>query len=244
MTPHGRTSNLGVIMGRALRSAMGGAVYHVLNRANSGMCLFETHGDYAAFLRILSDAVNRVRMRLLAYCVMPNHWHLVVRPREDGDLSRFAGWLTLTHTQRWHARRGTTGAGHVYQGRFKSFPVQTDEHFLILCRYVERNPLRAGLVDRAEAWAWSSLSPRGGGQAENPPLELSDWPVERPANWAAVVNGPQTSQEEETIRTCILRGRPFGEENWQKRTAARLGLEMTMRPRGRPRTVKAQRQGE
>ena len=112
------------------------------------MTIFEKPEDYDAFERVLEEAVERTEMRLLAYCVMPNHWHLVVWPREDGELSRFTGWLTLTHTQRWHAHRHTTGSGHLYQGRFKSFPVQDDEHFLTVCRYVERNALRANLVER------------------------------------------------------------------------------------------------
>jgi len=147
-------------MGRPLRAALGGIVYHVLNRANARARIFHDDADYAAFLRIAAEAVQRVRMRLLAYCVMPNHWHLVLHPRADGDLSRFMGWLTLTHTQRWHAQRHSIGAGHLYQGRFKSFPVQKEVYFLRLCRYVERNALRAGLVQRAEDWPWSSLAAR------------------------------------------------------------------------------------
>jgi putative transposase len=150
-----------------------------------------------------------------------------VWPRKDGDLSRFTGWLTLTHTQRWHAHRHTAGSGHLYQGRFKSFPVQTDGHFLILCRYVERNPLRAGLVDRAEEWRWSSLSRQADeGPGKDRPV-LASWPVERTRNWLQVVNQPQTPQEEDAIRTSIARGRPFGRPVWQKRTARRLGLELT-----------------
>ena len=81
-------------------------------------------GDYAAFERILAETQARIPMRILAWCLMPNHWHLVVWPRKAGELSRFVGWLTLTHTQRWHAIGQSTGSGHVYQGRFKSFPIQ------------------------------------------------------------------------------------------------------------------------
>ena len=116
-------------MGRPTRASEGGLVYHVLNRANARMTIFEKDGDYEAFEQILRQAVERSEMRLLAYCIMPNHWHLVVWPHEDGQLSTFTGWLTLTHTQRWHAQRASTGSGHVYQGRFKSFPVQQDDHF-------------------------------------------------------------------------------------------------------------------
>ena len=136
-------------MGRPLRATSADVVYHVLNRANARMTLFDDEGDYAAFERVLGQACERGQMRLLAYCVMPNHWHLVVWPRKDGDLSRFMNWLTLTHTQRWHQHRHTVGVGHVYQGRFKSFPVETNEYLLTVCRYVERNPVRAGLVERA-----------------------------------------------------------------------------------------------
>ena len=121
-------------MGRPRRAAEGGVVYHVLNRANARMTIFETDGDYEAFERIIEEAVERFDMRLLAYQVMPNHWHQVVWPREDGDLSRYVGWLTLTHTQRWHAHRHSAGSGHLYQGRFKSFPVEGDGHFLTVGR--------------------------------------------------------------------------------------------------------------
>ena len=117
----------------------------------------EDDGDYAAFEKVLLEAVERTETRLLAYCLLPNHWHLVVWPHKDGELSRFVGWLTLTHTQRWHAQRHSAGSGHVYQGRFKSFPVQEDEHFYTLARYVERNAVRASLVRRAEQWRWGSL---------------------------------------------------------------------------------------
>jgi putative transposase len=221
-------------MGRPLRAALGGLVYHVLNRANGRLTLFEKDEDYEAFERVLAQAVQRVDMRLLAYCLMPNHWHLVLWPRTDGDLSRFVGWLTLTHTQRWHAHRHTTGSGHLYQGRFKSFPVQTDEHFLTVCRYVERNPLRAGMVPRAEAWRWGSLWWRKQGSAAVGTL-LSAWPVEQPGAWVRLVNEPQSQEELEALRRCVGRGQPFGSLVWQQQTAARLGLGSVFRPRGRPR---------
>jgi REP-associated tyrosine transposase len=223
-------------MGRPLRAATGGLVYHVLNRANARLPIFEKPADFEAFERVLIEAHQRVPMRILSYCVMPNHWHFVLWPREDRDLSDFVGWLTLTHTQRWHANRASAGSGHLYQGRFKSFPVQTDEHFLTLCRYVERNARRANLTDRAERWRWSSLWRRTNGDAVAKSL-LSDWPMRCPYNWISWVNEPQTEQEVEAIRRCIQRSRPYGEERWVKRTARRLGLETTLRPRGRPKKI-------
>ncbi|HUV70627.1 MAG TPA: transposase, partial [Terracidiphilus sp.] len=139
-------------MPRWPRAAIGGTVYHVLNRANARMQIFDNRGDYELFEQVLAEAHRRVAMRTISYCLMPNHWHLVLWPRKDGDLSEFMRWLTVTHTQRWHACRGTAGSGHVYQGRFKSFPVADDGHYLTVCRYVERNALRAGLAERAEQW--------------------------------------------------------------------------------------------
>ena len=148
-------------------------VYHVLNRANARVRIVEKDEDYEAFERVLQEAVERTQTRLLAYCVMPNHWHLVVWPHDDGELSRFMGWLTLTHTQRWHAHRRNAGSGHGYQGRFKSFPLQDDEHFYTVCRYVERNALRAKLVKRAEDWRWGSLTVGSRGRRR------SCWPLGR-----------------------------------------------------------------
>ncbi len=224
-------------MGRPKRVADGGLVYHVLNRANARITIFEKREDYDAFGRVLEEAVDRTRMRLLAYCVMPNHWHLVVRPLEDGDLSRFTGWLTLTHTQRWHAHRHSAGSGHVYQGRFKSFPVQDDGHFLTVCRYVERNALRANLVQCAEAWRWGSLHRWKHGNAKEKSL-LDPWPVPRLAGWAKQVDSPLTEGELSALRSSVNRGSPFGATCWRDQTVRRLGLESTLRPQGRPKKQK------
>jgi putative transposase len=218
-----------------LRVGLGGYTYHVLNRANARLPIFQKDADYAAFERILGEALEHVPgMRLLAYCLMPNHWHLVLWPRRDGELSDFGHWLTLTHTQRWHAQYHDVGAGHLYQGRFKSFPISADEHFLQVCRYVERNALRAGLVQRAQTWRWCSLWQRQHvSHAEKVPL--SPWPVQAPADWSKQVNRPQSEAELEALRRSVQRGRPYGGEAWCQRTAQLLGLQSTLRERGRPR---------
>jgi putative transposase len=165
---------------------------------------------------------------------LPNHWHLVVWPRKDGELSRFVGWLTLTHTQRWHAHRHSIGSGHLYQGRFKSFPVQEDEHLYSLARYVERNALRAGLVRRAEQWRWCSLYRWLRGSVEDREL-LATWPQPRKPSWTDYVNQPQTEAELAAIRRSLRRGSPFGDDQWITRTADKLDLETTLRSRGRPK---------
>lgn len=223
-------------MGRPHRTALGGYVYHVLNRANARMTIFRRDSDYEAFEAVLAEAVERARTRLLAYCLMPNHWHLVVWPRTDGELSRFVGWLTLTHTQRWHAHRRSTGSGHVYQGRFKSFPIEEDEYLFNVVRYVERNALRANLVRRAQQWRWGSLYRWLRGSAEDRQL-LAAWPMPRKPSWTDYVNAPQTVSELAALRQSIQRGSPLGDEAWVERTARRLGLESTLRPQGRPRKL-------
>ena len=224
-------------MGRPKRAADVGLIYHVLNRGNARLPIFGKDGDYEAFERILGQAVERTGTPLLAYCLMPNHWHLVVQPIEVGELSRFTGWLTLTHTQRWHAHRHSTGQGHVYQGRFKSFPIQDDQHFITVCRYVERNALRANLVAQAQDWRWSSLWRWSLGTAKEKAV-LSPWPVRRVPNWIEYVNEPQSEHELTAIRRSVKRGCPLGEEAWTSKIIKRLGLESTIRPQGRPRITK------
>ena len=151
-------------MSRKPRRCPGGLAYHVMNRATARETIFAGDGDYAAFERVLAEAREREagRIRVCAYALMPNHFHLVLWPQsgEDEAVSGLMKWLTLTHAQRWHAHRHTAGTGALYGSRFKSFPVREDWHFLKVCRYVERNPLRANLVERAELWPWCSLNKR------------------------------------------------------------------------------------
>jgi putative transposase len=208
-----------------------------MNRVSGRQDLFEDAGDYEAFERALAEARERERMRICVYALMPNHFHLVLWPRSDGDLSRFMQWLTMTHTQRWHAHRHSAGHGHLYQSRFKSFPLQRDGHFLSVCRYVERNSLRARLVARADDWLWCSLACREKKLGKQT-LLLDDWPVDRPRNWREIVNRPQDEKELESLRLCVRRGQPYGDDDWVRRMAARLGLESSLRPVGRPKKAK------
>jgi putative transposase len=216
-------------MPRRIRERTAGLVFHVLNRAAKRSVLFENAADYAAFVRLLEIAVERGNVALFAYCIMPTHWHLVLAPKADGALSRFMHWLTTTHARRWHNARGLSGLGAVYQGRFKAIPIRNDSHFLWVCRYVERNPLRASLVTRAEGWKWSSLC----GHPERATW-LADWPVARPSTWIDHVNMLQTQAELDAFRHAIQHGIPFGPEQWQREVEDALGTP-PRHPRGRPR---------
>jgi putative transposase len=221
-------------MPRSARSAPGGLIYHVLNRTVGRMAMFRKPADYDAFLRVLLEAHQRHPIRILSFCLMPTHWHFVTWPEEDGQLSEFFRWLTLTHAIRWRVSHHTVGYGHLYQNRFKSFPVQRDEHLLALCRYVERNPLNANLVRRAELWPYSSLHIRLNGN-ENLRSLLSSWPVNPPANWPRHVNQPLTQREIQRIQISLRRSRPYGSDPWITKTAATLHLDHTLRREGRPR---------
>jgi len=209
--------------------------YHVLNRAAGKVRLFAGDADYLAMERVIERVHQRLPMRIVCYCLMPTHWHMVLWPKEDGELSEFMRLVTVTHTQRWHAHRRTAGTGPLYQGRFKSFPIQQDEHFLTVCRYVERNAVRANLVKSARSWAWCSLAKRASRQAPPWLMPIKKWPVKAPSDWIAWVNRAETASELESMRLCVKRGRPYGEERWQAKTAERLELQSTLRPRGRQR---------
>ncbi|MGD0464666.1 MAG: transposase [Tepidisphaeraceae bacterium] len=221
-------------MSRQARNTPAGLVYHVLNRANGRLRLFRKDEDFLAFEKVLLQAMRRRPVRLLDWCLMSNHWHFVVWPRKDDDLSEFFRWLTHTHTQRWHAHHATSGMGHVYQGRFKCFPVQEDGHLERLLRYVQLNPLRAKLVRRAVAWRWGTCHVRRRGPVELAEL-LSDWPIDRPRDWDAWLDEGLSATESERIVTAIRRSCPLGDPAWTERIASRLNLEHTLNPLGRPK---------
>lgn len=192
-------------MPRRLRWTLGDHAYHVLNRAVRRDIVFHTTEDYLLFENTLREALGRLPVRLLSYCVMPNHWHFVVWPSTQPQLSEFMQWLTLTHTRRWHVLHGTAGTGPIYQGRFKCVAIEDDDHLLRVCRYVERNPVRANLVARAEDWRWSSLWHRCRNSSILPLDTMLNLQGEK---WLEWVNQPQTEAEVEAARQAIQRGRP------------------------------------
>ncbi len=198
------------------------------------MRLFRKDRDYQAFEEIMEKTLESCPIRICAYLIMPNHWHFVLWPENDGDMAAFMQKLSVTHVRNWQEHRQRVGMGHVYQGRYKSFPIETDEYFYQAVRYVERNALRANLVSKSEEWRWSSLWRRIHGTTSQRKI-LGDWPVPKPRNWLDYVNKPQTEAELQALRNCLARGQPYGSEAWTKKTAQRLGLESTLRRRGRPR---------
>jgi len=216
-------------MPRTARATVAGFCYHVLNRGNGRAQVFHGERDYHAFVRLMRLACARVSMRVLAYCLLPNHFHLALWPQTNEALSAWMHWLLTAHVRRY--RKLYKGSGHIWQARFKSFPIQEDDHLLTVLRYIERNPLRAKLVERAEDWQWSSLhrwsEPQG--------LSILDaGPVPRPADWLSYVNATVYESELDQLRYCVRRGTPYGDDGWTRMTATQLDLEYTLRPPGRP----------
>lgn len=210
-------------MPRIPRGQVAGHAYHILNRGNSGVTVFHKDGDYAAFLDLLTTAKRKFSVKVFGVCLMPNHFHLVLQPATEATLSTFMQWWMTSHVRRYHQHYRSHG--HVWQGRFKSFPIQQDDHLLTVIRYVLRNPVRAGLVEHAMDWPWSSLRfPH----LRDPIL------TEPPSDWLQWIDQPLFGHELTTLRTCVNRQQPFGAEEWQARMAAALGLESTLRKRGRP----------
>jgi putative transposase len=204
-----------------------------LKQGNGRQEIFHKAEAYAAFERILAEAMGAYDVTLFCFQLMPSHWHLVLRPNADGELSRFMGWITATHTMHYWAHDHTSGEGHVYQGRFKSIPIQHDAHFLTMFRYVERNAVRARLARKAEAWPWSSVWRWMQSTDPNPAL-LSPWPIPRSPKWVERVNDPLSEHERAAIRKSVQKGSPLGSTEWIEQTATRLGLGETPRNRGRP----------
>lgn len=223
-------------MPRLARLSVGDTIYHVLNRSNGRVQIFHTEKDYQHFEGLLVEGKELIGMRLLSYCVMPNHWHLVLYPRGDRDMGEFMRWITTTHVRQRRVATQSVGAGHLYQGTYKSFPVQTDRYLIDLIRYVEQNPLRAALCKRAEDWRWSSLWRRERGNTQQKKL-LASLPTELPANYLASVNTLLNEDDLTALRRSVNKGTPFGSETWISRIVKKYGLESTLREPGRPRKV-------
>ncbi|MDB5187994.1 MAG: hypothetical protein JWO50_514 [Candidatus Kaiserbacteria bacterium] len=221
-------------MARGARVDVGGYIYHVLNRANARLQIFDCRKDYLQFESILEEAVEKFGIHLLAYCIMPNHWHLVIKTVEDRDLQKFMCWLSNTHTRRFHGAKRTIGHGHLYQGRYKSFLCEEDQHFLTLMRYVERNAKKANIVPLAEDWEWSSVWRRERGTQKQRAL-LTPPPVPLPTQYLVWLNEPQTESEEIALEHAIEKNVPFGTLNWVGTIINTFGMQQTQRGAGRPR---------
>jgi putative transposase len=223
-------------MPRTNRVSVGNIVYHVINRTNGRVCLFKEDKDYKHFESLLKEAWDLTDMRILSYCLMPNHFHLVLYPKKDNDLSEFMRWLTTTHVRQVRVLTGSVGHGHLYQGSYKSFPVEEDKHLVDLIRYVEQNPFRAGLVKKAQDWLWSSLYIRNYGTSGQKKI-LDELPTELPHNYLSSVNEIYDSEKLSKLRNSITKGLPYGSDKWTDSMVEKYNLVATTRGVGRPKRV-------
>jgi REP-associated tyrosine transposase len=226
-------------MGRLPRAIGEGLIYHALNRGNNRTDVFAEEGDYLAFLYALGQTQNRYPFKLFGYCLMTNHFHLLLQPGPGQSVSRILQSLTVTHTWRYH--KAHQSSGHVWQGRFKSPVIQDDERLLIVLRYIEANPLRASMVTDAGDYPWSSFQYHGLGRPSELLSPLPEWEQlgrtesERRRRWRAKVQANQKTEELRAVRASVSSGRPFGDEEWTNDIARRLQIDLERRPRGRPR---------
>ena len=217
-------------MPRVARGLADGLIYHIINRGNGRQQVFHSEGDYRAFVDLMAEASERYPVKVFAWCIMPNHFHLLVSPERADDLSRWMQWFMTSHVRRYH--RFYNSSGHVWQGRYKSFIVQEDTHLLTVVRYIEGNPVRAQLVPSAKDWTWSSHRERTG--VANSRIEKTS--IELPSDWTSYVDQPLTDGELGRIQTSMRRQTPFGSSPWQVRICRELGLESTLKPKGRPKS--------
>jgi putative transposase len=229
-------------MGRPPRLIADGLVYHALNRGNNRAPVFFEAADYQLFLQALGQTKERYPFRLYAFCLMGNHFHLVLEPQDGQSISRILQSLTVAHT--WHYHRALASSGHVWQGRFKSPVIESDEHLLTVMRYVESNPLRAGMVTDLAAYPWSSYLVHGLGKVMDLVDEAPVWATlakgepKRHAYWRQWVHTPLTARELQAIRRAVTTGRPYGSSGWIDRMGRQLGINLNPRSRGRPRAAR------
>jgi putative transposase len=220
-------------MPRVARVDKAGYVYHVINRAVMRLEIFESDDDYALVEKILKDTQEETGMQILAYTIMPNHWHFLLYPQKDGDLGLFMHRFTNAHTRQVKARTKTNGTGPLYQGRYKSFVIEEDFHLLTVLKYIERNPVRAKLMQKVENWRWGSSWRRVHGNESQRKL-ISISPVDLPSNYVKWVNTPESAKELESIRASVNKGAPYGRDSWIEKTVKQFDLGQTMRNPGRP----------
>ncbi|MDD5496776.1 MAG: transposase [Candidatus Omnitrophica bacterium] len=220
-------------MPRISRGLVDNFIYHVLNRGNNKQKIFHKEYDYKAFINLMREAKKIYPMKIFAYCLMPNHFHLILMPTQAEYLSKWMQWLMTSHVRRYHRHYGT--AGHVWQGRFKSFIIQKDEYLITALRYVEANPIRAKLVNMAKDWPWSSHKETIGKSKHR---LIDDAPIQLPDNWDSYINKDMAEKDLDKIRQSVKRQSPYGTNEWQSLICKQLGLESTLRPRGRPKRKK------
>lgn len=217
-------------MPRTARAAMGGVIYHVYNCGKNGKTLFRSSEDFQAYLELLIEGTSMASVEVFGFCLMPNYWHIILKPRGKSDLSKYMSWVANTHVKR-HQARYKRSKGSLYKGRYESLPVQLGGDMIDLLRYIESIPLRARVVNHAADWSWSSL----GCDKKHARQLLSALPVDRPERWKKLVNKPMDKSVRDRLEVSLKRGSPLGTDAWAAKIATKMGIEHKLRPIGRPK---------
>ena len=214
-------------MARIARIVVPGLPHHVTQRGNRGERIFLEEGDYALYRDLLAGACRKAGVAVWAYCLMPNHVHLILVPSEAAGLARALGETHRRYAGYVNAR--ARRSGHLFQGRFAS--VAMDEgHVLAAVRYVALNPVRARLVKQARDWEWSSVRAHLRGKDDS--LVTVGPVLERAGRFAALLQQPVAPDEFTALRGAEGIGRPVGAPAFLKRVSRRLGREVEPRKRG------------
>ena len=214
-------------MARLARVVVPGVPHHVTQRGNRRLETFFEAADYKAYLELMAESCAAARVAVWAYCLMPNHVHLVLVPRDADGLRAALGEAHRRYTRRINAREGWRG--HLWQERFHSFPMD-EQHLMAAARYVELNPVRARLVKRPRAWRWSSARAHLAGEDDR--LVQAGPLLERIPDWAAFLAGGMEEDDLEQIRKHSRTGRPLGSERFIARLERRLGRTLAPQKRG------------
>jgi putative transposase len=192
-------------MPKRRRSIPPDSIHHIVNRGNDKKVIFRKSVDYGSFLALLREARERYPVELFAYCLMPNHFHLVVRARGLDAISAYMHFVQRAHACDLRECDRTRGHGHVFQRRYWNKHIEGSGHLMTVIRYVEANPVRAGLVNFAPQWEWGSMWDRVTGERDL----LHPLPWRLPDDWPVIVSVPLERIDIERIRRPYKRGRPM-----------------------------------
>jgi putative transposase len=220
---------------RISRIVVPGLTHHVTQRGNNRQDVFLTDADRVAYLQVLKYQAAKCRLEVLGYCLMANHVHLVVVPQGGTSLAQAIGRTHFTYTQRFNAGHGRSG--HLWQGRFYSCAMERGRELGVL-RYVEQNPVRAGLCGEAWRYPWSSAAAHTGQPDTSGTLDLKSWQeLSGGLDWRAFLGEHTPDEEQSNLRRQTMTGRPLGSTRFLARTGRQLDRDLTARPVGRPRRV-------
>ena len=195
-------------MARKRRCILPGAYYHVCNRATEKRVLFSTPSDFDLWVKTLREALEIFPLKIHAFCVMPNHWHMLASSPSGPTFTKAMQWLGATHAIRWRKRADSVGKGAVYQSRYRCHRVKPNQVFWIVARYIERNPVRAGLTESPYSWEWSSA-----GQKNGLSIPINEWPLAKPEKWEEFLRRGGNPVEEAKVREALTRGFPLFKPN-------------------------------